>query len=217
MLPTVQNLLAKFREYLPTIKKVIGIVGQVIGAVLKFAAAVLGKVLPPVIQFAGFLIRTLVPAIANVIGIGVKFIAKVIDIGRGVHRGRQEGGRVRQDGRHEGRRGHRLRAGPAGQDRGLLPQRRVAALTAGGNIIDGLISGIRARPASSVSTIQSYVIDKIPGSVRGRSGIASPSKVMHLIGQQTIQGLVQRHPQQGGDVDDAAREIAQKLVNQIER
>lgn len=84
VLPAVQQLLAKFREWQPTIQKVIGVIVQIIGKVLEFAAAVLGKVLPPVIKFAGFLLSNLVPAVAAVIGVVIKVIAKAIEFGEAV-------------------------------------------------------------------------------------------------------------------------------------
>ena len=82
VLPAIQQLLVKFREWQPTIQKVIGVVVQIIGKVLEFAAAVLGKVLPPVIRFAGFLISNAVPAVAAVIGVIVKIISKAIEFGK---------------------------------------------------------------------------------------------------------------------------------------
>ena len=41
-----------------------------------------------------------------------------------------------------------------------------------------------------IDTITSYVIDKIPGPIRKALGIASPSKVLRLIGRQTQDGLI---------------------------
>jgi phage-related protein len=81
VLPAIEQILAKFREWQPTIQKVIGIVVQIIGKVLEFAAAILGKVLPPVIRFAGFLLSNLVPAVIGVISVVVKIIGKVIEFG----------------------------------------------------------------------------------------------------------------------------------------
>lgn len=79
VLPTVSDLLERFREWWPTIKRVISIVVSLVGKVLGFAAAILGKVLPIVIRLAGFFISKLVPIIATVIGWVVKIIGKVLD------------------------------------------------------------------------------------------------------------------------------------------
>lgn len=81
VLPAIKDLLEKFREYQPTIQKVIEVVVKIIGKVLEFAAAILANVLPPVIKFAGFLLEKVVPAVAAVIGVVVKIIGKVIDFG----------------------------------------------------------------------------------------------------------------------------------------
>lgn len=82
VLPTIQQLLAKFREWQPTIQKVIGVMVQIIGKVLEFAAAILGKVLPPLIRFSGFLIASVIPVIGAVIGVLVKIISKAIEFGK---------------------------------------------------------------------------------------------------------------------------------------
>lgn len=78
VLPTVKKLLDKFREWQPTIQKVVLVVVKIIGKILEFAAAVLAKVLPVVIRLAGLLLRTLVPVITTVIGWIAKIIGKVI-------------------------------------------------------------------------------------------------------------------------------------------
>lgn len=81
VLPTLQRLIAKFREWQPTIQKVIVVVVRIIGTLLKFAATVLARVLPPLIRFAGFIISTVVPAISRVIGWIAKWIGIQIRIG----------------------------------------------------------------------------------------------------------------------------------------
>jgi tape measure domain-containing protein len=81
VLPTVRDLLERFKEWMPTIKKVIGVVVRVVGAVLKLAAAILGKVLPPLIRFSGFIIRKVVPVIADLIGFVVRIVKRVIQFG----------------------------------------------------------------------------------------------------------------------------------------
>lgn len=86
ILPALTQLLAKFREWQPTIQKVIGVVVQVVGAVLRFAAVILGKVLPPVIKLAGWLIGTLVKAFLFVVQAGVTVVATFFRIGAAVYR-----------------------------------------------------------------------------------------------------------------------------------
>lgn len=78
-----------------------------------------------------------------------------------------------------------------------LPGRVKNALTSapsllvqsGVDMIAGLLAGIRDKAGEIASTIQSYVIDKIPGPIRKALGIASPSKVLRKIGHQIMDGL----------------------------
>jgi len=79
VLPTLQQLLVKFREWQPTIQRIISLVVSIVGKLLTFAAAVLGKVLPVVIRFAGWLLSKLVPAVAAVIGVVIRVIAKILE------------------------------------------------------------------------------------------------------------------------------------------
>lgn len=81
VLPAIQSLLAKFREWMPTIQKVIMVVVKMGGALAKIAAAILAKVLPVVIKFAGWLISTLVSVISTVVGWVIKFIGWIVGLG----------------------------------------------------------------------------------------------------------------------------------------
>lgn len=87
ILPGVQQAVTVFREQLlPALEPIIGVVINVVGALLKFASAVLGTVLPPVLRFVGFIIGNLIPAIAGLIAIVVQIIAKAIELGGAVGR-----------------------------------------------------------------------------------------------------------------------------------
>lgn len=81
VLPTVQKLLGRFRDWQPTIQRVVKVAVSLTGTVLKFAAAILGRVLPPVIRFAGFLLGKVVGAVSSVIGVVVGAVGKVLDFG----------------------------------------------------------------------------------------------------------------------------------------
>lgn len=61
--------------------------------------------------------------------------------------------------------------------------------SAGANVVQGFISGIRSMAGRLVGAIKSYVIDKIPGPVKKALGIASPSRVFREIGKDTMAGL----------------------------
>lgn len=61
--------------------------------------------------------------------------------------------------------------------------------TSGVSLISGFLQGIRNKARDIVATIKSAITDKIPGFVKKRLGIASPSKVFRKIGQQTGEGM----------------------------
>lgn len=85
VLPAVQLLLAKFREWQPTIQKVIGVVVLVVGKILEFAAAILGKVLPVAIKFAGWLITVLVKNLISTVTTVAKVIKAIGDFAVGCY------------------------------------------------------------------------------------------------------------------------------------
>lgn len=78
-----------------------------------------------------------------------------------------------------------------------LPGRIVGALgklgglllSAGSDIIGGLLRGITNRAKDIVTTIKNTVTDKIPGFIKKAMGIASPAKKMIPIGRHIIDGI----------------------------
>ncbi|MER7135408.1 phage tail tape measure protein [Streptomyces sp. NPDC000341] len=79
--------------------------------------------------------------------------------------------------------------GLPGKARGALSGIGSALLAAGGQLVDGMIKGIRAAAGRLVSAAQ----DVVGGAVRGAKralGIASPSKVFAEIGKNTGQGFI---------------------------
>jgi hypothetical protein len=82
LMPTINQLLAKFKQYLPVLLKVALIVLKVVGFLLKLVAVILGKVLPVVIRLAAFLIKVLVKAIIVVVVIIGTLIKALIAVGR---------------------------------------------------------------------------------------------------------------------------------------
>lgn len=82
VLPTVKRLIDQFRnELVPALQPIIQRVVQVIGFLVKLAAAILGKVLPPLIRLAGFIIANVVPAVVSIITWVARVIGKVIEFG----------------------------------------------------------------------------------------------------------------------------------------
>lgn len=84
ILPTVQKVIAKFREWQPTIEKVIGVVVQVTAKVIEFAAKILGTVLPPLIRLSGFIISNIVPAFLDMTSRTGTAIGKMVEFGKAV-------------------------------------------------------------------------------------------------------------------------------------
>lgn len=62
--------------------------------------------------------------------------------------------------------------------------------SAGRNLIQGFIGGIRDMASSLAKAIKDFVIDKIPGPVRKALGISSPSRLFQGYGRNLVQGLV---------------------------
>lgn len=214
VLPTVQKLLAKFQEYQPTIQKVITQVVKVVGAVLEFAAAILAKVLPVAIRFAGYLISNVVPAVADVIGVVIKIIAKVIDFGGALVDAVKEAGKFLS--------GVKEKIGAAldfireipDKVTGFFSNAGTLLTNIGRSIIQGLVNGLESAKQWVIDKIQE-IADVIPGWVKKRLGIASPSKVTTKLGKQTGQGLADGIASMKGKVSDAAQKVAEKAIEKI--
>lgn len=82
VIPAARVVAAKFREWWPTIKRVLEVTGRLILKLVEFNSRVAGKVLPVITRFAGFLIGKLVPAGVQTASIFVRVIGKVIDFAR---------------------------------------------------------------------------------------------------------------------------------------
>ena len=190
VLPAVQQGAAKFREWWPTIQKVITAVLKVSAAAIGFGTKILGKVLPPVIKFAGFLAGTLIKNVVGAIGIIIRIGGAVVDAGRKFIAGVSAVNRFVDGVAAKVGAALRIVSGIPGKITGALSGAGRLLLGIGGDIIGGLISGIISKASSLVSTIQNYVIDKIPGPLKKALGISSPSRVTQKIGRQIMDGLV---------------------------
>lgn len=82
----------------------------------------------------------------------------------------------------------------------------------GKNIIYGLIGGIKSMAGKIVSAIKKYVIDKIPGPIRKVLHLGSPSRVMHGLGIDIAQGLINGIVAQGDAVERAARSLGDRAI-----
>lgn len=183
VIPAVKALIAKFEEWRPTIEKVIGVVVQVVGKVLEFAAAILGKVLPPIIKFAGFLIGTLFSAIGTVIGVVVSIIGHVVDFGTAIY--------------NAGATVVNFASNVISNILGLR-DKIVGALSGaagwlvdtGKNIIHGLVNGVKSMASWLGNAILSLIPGPIKNIVKSALGINSPSTVFAEFGKNTVQGFI---------------------------
>lgn len=89
--------------------------------------------------------------------------------------------------------------------------------SAGSDLIGGLIEGIKARAGEVLSTIASFITDKIPGWVKDRLGISSPSKVMMDIGQWIPAGLAAGIEKAADRVKEAARKLAEATTAEAKK
>ena len=86
--------------------------------------------------------------------------------------------------------------------------------SAGSDLIGGLIEGIKARAGEVLSTIANFITDKIPGWVKDRLGISSPSKVMMDIGRWIPAGLAKGIEKASDLVKAATRKLAEATTTE---
>lgn len=191
LMPAARQLAKTFKaDVLPAIQKIVPPVYRFISSVVQLATKILGVVLPPIIRLAGFILSRAVPAIVSIVGGATKAIGGLIRFGTAIGNGAQKvaefAGKVKQ--------GISDAIGFVTSLPGRIGDAVSGAaswlLDTGKDIVGGLISGIRSMAGQLIDTITSYVIDKIPGPIRKALGIASPSKVLRLIGRQTSDGLI---------------------------
>lgn len=89
--------------------------------------------------------------------------------------------------------------------------------SAGSDLIGGLIDGIKTRAAEVLTTISSFITDKIPGWVKDQLGISSPSKVMMQIGQWIPAGLAAGIEKAADRVKEATRKLAEATTAEAKK
>ena len=207
VLPTVAALLAKFKEWQPTIQKVVMVVVKVVGAVLKFAAAILGKVLPPVIKFAGWLLSKLVPAITGTISVVARIIGRVIAFGVAIFDAGKKAAEF-------AKKVINTITGLKDKVVGALKDAGEWLKSAGGDIIRGLGAGIDAAKQWLKDKAEA-VAGWLPGWIKKRLGIASPSKVMAALGRWVPIGLAKGIDKGAPAAVKAAKALAQKTIDGV--
>jgi phage-related minor tail protein len=85
----------------------------------------------------------------------------------------------------------------------------------GGDIIDGIVSGIRGAVGRVASAAKS-IVDNIAGPVKKLLGIASPSKLFRYFGRMTVAGYVDELDTGTAQVANAAEGMAQAATQPLE-
>ncbi|MGW1714089.1 phage tail protein [Streptomyces sp. NPDC002156] len=85
----------------------------------------------------------------------------------------------------------------------------------GGDIVQGLINGIRSKASAVLSAVKSSIVDKIPGPIRSALGISSPSKLMMGFGRDVGEGLALGIEGTGNRVSGAAGRLATATARSV--
>lgn len=174
VVPAVRDAGEKFREWQPTIMKIVRAAGDVL------------KALQPV---AGFLAGAMIRAVTTAIGILIRIGGVLVDAGTHAVNAVKGFGQFLS--------GVRDKIGAAMDFIRGIPDKITGAFSGAGtmlksigeNIINGLVRGMEAAKQWVINKIQE-IADVIPGWVKKRLGIQSPSRVMAAIGVDTVRGMV---------------------------
>lgn len=188
VLPTVKDLLVKFEEWQPTIQKVVLVMAKIIGKVLEFAAAILAEVLPPAIKFAGWLISTLVPAISTVIGWVVNIIGKAIDLGAKFVDAKNKIGEFVTGAKEKISEFLKKVENIPGDVKDAFTGAKDLLVEVGKDIVRGLTSGLDQAKQWVIDKVQELA-DLVPGWLKKKLGIHSPSRVTQELGRHTADGF----------------------------
>jgi uncharacterized membrane-anchored protein YhcB (DUF1043 family) len=173
LIPAVRNAAERFQDMRPTIGRITDAVGVLAPILARVAGFIAGQLvnaistgIPVVAKIAATILETGVAATKAVAGF-VNFLAGVRDkIGAAMDFVRGVPDKIR---------------GAFGDAGSMLTG-------IGQDIGRGLVAGLEAAKDWVINKIQE-IADVIPGWVKKRLGIASPSKVMAQIGQWTVQGM----------------------------
>ena len=216
LIPAAQQLLAKFREWSPTIQRIVGFVGSMVAKWAEFYSTVASKVLPIVIKIAGFLVKQLVGAFIRNIEVTGQIIGKLIGFGKAVF---NAGKAVVDFAKKVG-----TKIGNVLTWIGELPRKALSALgdvgtllvDVGKQIIGGLWNGIKAK----WDEVKGKVADighGVAGAIKGALKIKSPSRVMMQIGGFIMSGLRNGLRAGLGELDKTLDKISSKVATFLDK
>lgn len=85
----------------------------------------------------------------------------------------------------------------------------------GGDLVMGLINGIKNSAGALLNTVKNFIINTIPGPIRSILGISSPSKVMMGFGENVGEGLALGMEGAGSRVAGAAGRLATATARSV--
>ncbi|MDQ1038757.1 hypothetical protein QFZ75_005173 [Streptomyces sp. V3I8] len=85
----------------------------------------------------------------------------------------------------------------------------------GGDLVMGLVNGIRNSASALLQTVKRFIVDTIPGPIRSILGISSPSKVMMGFGGNIGEGLALGMEGAGNRVAGAAGRLATATARSV--
>lgn len=218
VLPTLTLAANKFREWWPTIQRVIEVATKLYGKWLEFQATIAGKVLPVVIRFAGFLLSTVVPAVISYVESTAKIIAKLIEFGRAVVDRIQDVARFVKGVKEKFGEAVAFVTGIPGKIADALSSGLMKLYNIGKDLIQGFINGIKSMASSVIDAAKGVVHGAIDGA-KSLLKIGSPSKVFHQIGGWTIQGLadgiIAGTPAAVSAATDAATKVQAAILDRL--
>lgn len=101
-----------------------------------------------------------------------------------------------------------------GQIRGALGNLGGALFSAGADVIQGFINGIRSMAGAAAAAARAAVAG-VPGAIKGALGISSPSKVTMALGREVSNGLAIGILQTAAKVERAIMDVATMIPAQI--
>lgn len=174
VVPALRNAAGRFQDMKPTVDRI---------------TDAAGKLAPIVAKVAGFIAGVLINAVSTAIPIVAKIAATILEAGVKATEAVAGFGRFLT--------GVKDKIGAAIDFVQGIPDKVKNAMSgakdwlvqAGKDTIAGLVSGLESAKQWVIDKIQ-QIADVIPGWVKKRLGIQSPSKVMAALGVDTVRGLV---------------------------